>query len=221
MAQFHTAIDTKEHISSTLQRWVTYVQAWKALSEEGKEHLQVVAQYLLYLRAGAVESLFESHGRNNCHEHVSVVSQHWEKVKELISKLEKVKHGMHRCLSTLETLCNDSVDTVLFCTLSVSQLMKYMGPVTAAFSKDFTCKQQIVSSFWNYTSRDILLILITIWWRQPLIDPIEVDFVVGAIVAELAIDEYNILGKDSERNFLYSSLPTNTSNSEIFSYLLS
>ncbi|GJD08244.1 hypothetical protein Gasu2_25480 [Galdieria sulphuraria] len=202
--QLTKAINNKAQISSTLHRWVTYVKAWKALSEEGKEQLQVIAQRLLYLRAGALESQLDSRVRKNLHEHVSIISQHWEKIKELIAKLELMKQGMHRCFRALETYCLDSSDSVLFGTLSVAQFMKYIEAVNASFSRDFTCKQQVLSSFSNYSSRDILTILITIWWRQPSIDPIEVDFVVGAIVAELAIDEYNILQEDKIFSYLLS-----------------
>lgn len=52
-------------------------------------------------------------------------------------------------------------------------------------------------------------------------DPIEVDFVVGAIVAELAADEYYIQLECNDRTELQRSTTTHNTNSELFSYLLS
>jgi len=153
-------------------------------------------------------------------EYMNILSQHWKRIKELVSRLETLLHGMHRSLYTIETIFGDSLDIVLFATLPLSQLVKYVRPVNEAFFKELSCKQQIISSFWNYSSRDILTMLITIWWRQPFIDPVEFDFYVGAVGAELAVDEYQTLQEDKEATSPTLSTTSSCSNSEIVSYLL-
>jgi hypothetical protein len=58
-------------------------------------------------------------------EYMNILSQHWKRIKELVSRLETLLHGMHRSLYTIETIFGDSLDIVLFATLPLSQLGKF------------------------------------------------------------------------------------------------
>eukprot|EP00871_Galdieria_phlegrea_P000294 jgi/Galph1/1265/GphlegSOOS_G6084.1 len=198
-----------------LQKIVYYIRAWKSLSEQGKLDLERVGQYLLEMRYvdKTINTSFKSSQDRN------EMNAHWNNLKDLMFRLKTLLQGVQRCMQQLQTMSVQSQEEPLLATLSLTHFIDYIKPLLNGLERDYLCKQQVLSHFHQYASRDILFFWINLWWKQPLINPIALEFVIGAIEAEIAVAEEP---SEKTRQSTHSSRPKQEKPSQsIVSYLLS